>query len=358
LTALAPAGGAVVALSSSEPAAVPVPATVTVPAGSSLQQFRFFYGQVTAATDVTVTATYAGSTATTSIRVLPSSLKSLGPGGNRATGGAPASAFVELNGAAPSESAAVTLTSSSPLAVPPATVTVPAGNFLQHFTIQTSAVSTSTPVTITATWRGGQVAGQLVLEPGVAPSAWTLDPTSTTGSQGSSGRVAIAQIRDVDTTFTLTSSHPSVAWTSPTVTIPAGSPHAGVLVHSANPAAPTTVTLSVSGAGVTRTATLTVNPIALSPLRAPSLVSPAAGARFSVGQTVRFDWSDVAGAASYTLQVGSSSTFTTVVLSRTVTASQVSAALSAAGDRYWRVRANRADGSAGAWSTARSIRIR
>jgi hypothetical protein len=196
-----------------------------------------------------------------------------------------------------------------------------------------------------------------VLEPAVPPSEWALDPISTTGSQGSSGRVAIAQIRSVDTTFTLTSSNPAVAWTSPTVTIPAGSPHAGVLIQTANPAAPTTVTLSVSGAGVTRTATLTVNPIAIAPLPAPTLLSPAAGARFAVGQTVRFDWSDVAGATSYRLEVGTSSTFATVVLTRTVSASQVSAALSAAGDRFWRVRAIRADGSAGAWSAARSMRV-
>ena len=122
LTALAPAGGAVVTLTSSDPSAVPVPATVTVPAGQSLQQFRFVHGQVTEQTPVTVTATYAGSTATTSITVLPSSLKGVGPGGNTITGGAPASAFVELNGAAPPGGAAVTLTSSSPLAMPPATV--------------------------------------------------------------------------------------------------------------------------------------------------------------------------------------------------------------------------------------------
>ena len=77
-----------------------------------------------------------------------------------------------------------------------------------------------------------------------------------------------------------------------------------------------------------------------------------------MGQSVPFDWGNVTGAASYTLQVGTTSTFGTVVLTRTVTASQVSAALTAAGDRFWRVRANRSDGTSGAWSSVRSIRIR
>lgn len=358
LTALAPAGGAVVTLTSSDPSAVPVPASVTVPAGQSLQQFRFFHGQVTEPTPVTVTAAYAGSTATTSITVLPSSLKSVGPGGNTITGGAAASAFVELNGAAPPEGAVVSLTSNSPLATPPATVTVPAGGFIQFFSIPTGPVSSPTPVTITASWRGGQVTHQLVLNPGVPPATWTLERTTTTGGEGSNARVSIDVLQTTDVTFTLTSSNPDVAWMAPTVTIPAGSPHAGVLIQTRNPAVPTAVTLSVSGAGVTLTATLTVNPIPLAPLPAPSLVAPSSGARFAPGQSIPFDWSDVSGATSYTLQVGTTSTFTTVVLTRTVTASQLSAALSATGDRSWRVRANRSDGSPGGWSTVRSIRIK
>jgi hypothetical protein len=360
LTALAPAGGAVVTLTSSDPSAVPVPATVTVPAGQSLQQFRFFHGQVTEPTPVTVTATYAGSTATTSITVLPTSLKSIGPGGNTITGGAPASAFVELNGASPPAGAVVSLTSSSPLATPPATVTVPAGHFIQFFSVPTSPVSSPTPVTLTASWRGGQVTQQLVLNPGVPPATWTLERITTTGGEGSNARVSIDTLQSTDVTFTLTSSHPDVAWMTPTVTIPAGSPHAGVLIQTRNPAASTTVTLSVEGAGVTRTATLTVNPIPVvtpSPLPAPSLVAPSSGARFGVNRSIPFDWSTVSGAATYTLQVGTSTGFTTVVLTRTVTASQVSAAVASAGDRFWRVRANRSDGTPGAWSATRSIRI-
>jgi hypothetical protein len=358
LTALAPAGGAVVQLTSSSPGALPVPATVTIPAGQSQASVRLFYGQVTAPTPVTVTATYAGSTRSASATVLPSSLKRLGPTPNAVTGGAQAPVFIELNGAAPAGGAPVTLTSSSPLLTPPATVTVHEGGFLEQVLVPTKEVSAATTVTLTATWRGGQVSMDVTLQPGVPPAVWTIERTTTTGSEGSTARVAIDVLQPTDTTFSLTSSNPDIAFMSPTVTIPAGSPHAGVLIQTRNPASPTTVTLSVSGGGVIKTGTLTVNPIGDAPLPAPSLVAPGAGSRFTVGQAVPFDWSNVAGAASYTLQVGSSSIFTTVVLTRTVTASQVSAALTAAGDRSWRVRANRADGSAGAWSAVRSIRIR
>ena len=358
LATLAPAGGAVVSLTSSNPAAVPVPASVTVPAGLNQQTARFLYGQVTAPTTATVTATYAGTTRTSTVTVLPTSLKALGPSPNRITGGSPAPVFVELNGAAPAGGAPVALTSSSPLVTVPPTVTVPEGSFMEQFLVPTREVSTATTVTLTATWRGGSATLDVTLQPGVPPAVWTLDPTTTTGSEGSSARVAIDVLQSTDTTFTLTSSNPDIAFMSPTVTIPAGSPHAGVLIQTRNPAAPTTVTLSVSGGGVTKSAVLTVNPIPLAPLPGPSLVTPANGARFSVGQVIPFDWSTVADAATYTLQVGTTSTFATVVLTRTVTASQLSVALTASGDRAWRVRANRSDGSPGAWSAVRSIRIR
>jgi hypothetical protein len=357
-TTLAPAGGAVVRLTSSNPVALPVPASVTVPQGLNQQSARIFYGQVTEPTTATVTATYAGSTKTSTVTVLPTSLKALGPSPNRITGGSPAPVFVELNGAAPSGGAPVALTSSSPLVTPPATVTVHEGGLMEQFLVPTSAVSTTTTVTLTATWRGGRATLDITLQPGVPPAVWTLDPATTTGSQGSSARVAIDTVQTTDTTFTLTSSNPDIAFMAPTVTIPAGSPHAGVLIQTRNPAAPTTVTLSVSGGGGTKSAVLTVNPIPLAPLPAPSLVAPGNDTRFNVGQAIPFDWSTVTGAASYTLQVGTTSTFGTVVLTRTVTASQVSAALTAAGDRSWRVRANRSDGSGGTWSAVRSIRVR
>lgn len=358
LTSPAPAGGAVIKLTSSQPGAAPVPATVTIPAGSAFAQFQFSYGQVTVPTAATITATFGTSTATVAITIDPPALKEIGPSPNRITGGAAASAFIGLNGAAPALGADVSLTSSSPLAVPPSTVTVAAGGFFQDFAIQTSAVVATTLVTITASWKGQQISQQLTLEPGVAPTEWTVDPVETTGSQGASARVAIAQLAATDVTFTLTSSNPAVARMAPTVTIPAGSPHAGVLVLTTNPAVATSVTLSVSGAGVTMSTTLTVLPIPLAPLPAPTLLSPADGARFAPNQSIAFDWNDVSGAETYTFQVSSASTFTSILLQRSSTTSQIAASLVAAGNRYWRVRAIRLDGSPGSWSAVRSVRIK
>ena len=49
----------------------------------------------------------------------------------------------------------------------------------------------------------------------------------------------------------------------------------GFLVFTQPPAVPTTVTISVSGAGVTKSALLTVNPFPTAPMPAPTLLSPA-----------------------------------------------------------------------------------
>jgi hypothetical protein len=237
-------------------------------------------------------------------------------------------------------------------------VTLAAGAFFGQFSIPTKPVTTPTTVTITASWNGKQVTLPITLQPGVPPDVWTIEQTSTTGGQGSTARVAIAELQTRDVTFNLTSSNPDVAWMQPTVTIPAGSPHAGVLIQTRNPTQPTTVTLSVSGAGVTKTGTLTVNPMPAAPLAAPALVAPAANARVAPGKSVTFDWNDVAGAGSYTLQASSSSAFTTTVLERTVTASQIAASFTATGSRWWRVRAIRPDGSPGTWSPARAFEVK
>jgi hypothetical protein len=73
---------------------------------------------------------------------------------------------------------------------------------------------------------------------------------------------------------------------------------------------------------------------------------------------VAFDWADVVGAGSYTFQVSSTSGFTSTLVNATVSASAFSTSFPATGDRFWRVRANKPDGTAGTWSAASAFRIK
>jgi hypothetical protein len=121
----------------------------------------------------------------------------------------------------------------------------------------------------------------------------------------------------------------------------------------------TAVTITATSGGVSRSATLTVNPLASGPLPAPSQLSPADDARFSPGQAIVFDWSDVAGAASYTIQIDDSDTFTTpLVLTQNVTASTFSTSTLPTTRMWWRVRANDSAGNPGAFSAIRRLEIR
>jgi hypothetical protein len=358
LTGPAPAGGAAVTLTSSAPGAVPLPASLLIDAGFAFTQFSVNLGHVTTPTLVTITASYGGKSSSTTLSLAPASLKGITPSPWSITGGAIAGAMIAFNGSAPAGGALVSVSSSSPLAVPPSTVLAPVGTFFQPFTVATSRVSVATAVTLTFTYNGASITTQLTLLPGVPPSEWTVDVPQTTGSTGAFARVAIAATQATDTTFTLTSSNPAVASMNTAVTIPAGAIAGGVIVSTFAPAVPTTVTLTVSGAGISKSVNLVVNPFPAAPLAAPSLVSPAASARFAPNAAIAFDWGDVVGAASYTIQVGTTSAFTSTLVNQTVVASALSTSLAATGDRFWRVRANRADGSAGAWSAARAFRIK
>lgn len=93
------------------------------------------------------------------------------------------------------------------------------------------------------------------------------------------------------------------------------------------------------------------------PPPAPSLLSPANDSR--VNQPVRFDWSNVNGAAFYTIQVDNSSGFTNpLTLNQTVVDSEFTSNSLPASTLWWRVRAHNSAGTAGAWSSVRSIRVR
>jgi predicted phage tail protein len=100
------------------------------------------------------------------------------------------------------------------------------------------------------------------------------------------------------------------------------------------------------------------NPPASGTLAAPTLLSPAVDARFAVGQNVVFDWSDVSGAASYSIAVDDQETFSSPTLLRTVPTSTFSTTTLPAGRMWFRVQALDASGTAGPWSGARRFEVR
>src|SRR2546421_75442 len=158
LSGPAPSGGAAVSLSSDNTTAATVPASVTVAYGATSATFTVSTSTVTASTPVTITASYSGGA-----KKAPPPLKPPGSPTPSAialnpasvTGGSASTGPVTLSGPAPGGGAAVSLSSDNTAAATvPASVTVAAGASSVTFTVSTGAVTTSTPVTISASYAG------------------------------------------------------------------------------------------------------------------------------------------------------------------------------------------------------------
>ena len=325
LTAAAPAGGAVVNLASSPASGASHPASVTVPAGAAFTTFRLFGGEVLEPTPVTLTATLGASTASFNFTVHPTTVKRLSFCCD-STGGLPAGAHLDFTGKVPTGGLTVSLSSDSPLATPPATVTAPAGSFSLPVSIPTSEVTATTTVTISATLNGTTVSAPLVLYPQQPPTSLTLDRAETTGTQGASGTVRIAESQGHDVQMRLTSSNPEIARVPEFAQIGSFGVAAAFSVTTSPPATSTVVTISATGAGVTLSTSLTVHP-AGGPAVSVSALSLSPGTvTGGATSTATVTLSGAAPSAGAPVSLGSSNTaVATVPASVTVPAGATSA---------------------------------
>jgi len=268
LSGPAPTGGAAVSLMSDNTVAATVPASVTVAAGASSMTFTVSTSSVTASASVTISASYAGTTKTASLTVQPQapptlSLLTLNP--TSVTGGAQSSTgTVTLSGPAPTGGAAISLSSSSTsTATVPASATVAAGASSATFTVSTSAVTSSTPVTISAMYAGVTKMASLSVVPEALPalSSLTLNPTSVTGGmQSSTGTVTLTGPALTGGAQVMLSSNNGAASVPSSVTVTAGATSATFTVSTSAVTVSASVTISASYAGATKTASLTVLP--------------------------------------------------------------------------------------------------
>lgn len=164
LSAAAPSSGAVVALSSSNPSAVTVPASVTVAAGSSSSVASVSTSPVTATTSTVVSATYNGVSQTATMTVAPAGSSPPQPTAaldsivldpsTVQTGTLRSSATLYFTTLTPSGGAVVTLSSSdTSIATVPSTVTVPASSSTGAFAVALRSLAVGS-ATILATYGG------------------------------------------------------------------------------------------------------------------------------------------------------------------------------------------------------------
>ena len=189
----APAGGAVVTLSSSN-ATASVPASVTVAQGQSSATFTISTQSVTSSTSVMISAVYSGTTQTATLTVVPPptlTTLSLVPAG--VTGGSTATGTVILSGVTPTN-ITVSLGNTNSAASVPASVTVYQGQSQGSFSISTAAVTSQTAGTITATLSGVSLSQPFTVYPPQmleAPRGFVISPNPVVGGQNTTAIVTL-----------------------------------------------------------------------------------------------------------------------------------------------------------------------
>ena len=269
----APQGGLVVTLTSSD-LSVPVPASVSVPAGSTTVGFTVTTVPVAQVVTATVTASANGGTASGTLTVLAPELERVLltpatlPGGQTVTG------TLTLTLPASAGGGIIALSSNNPAAAAvPASATIPAGGTTTTFTITTKAVPTTAIVTISATFAGLTQKAKLEVR-AARLTAISVAPASLTGGTPAVGTVTLDSPVAVAAglVIALSSSDPSGKLPA-TVTVPLGATTATFPLTTSVVAAPVSDTLTASLDGFNKTAVLSVQPIQVTNLTlAPAAV--------------------------------------------------------------------------------------
>jgi probable HAF family extracellular repeat protein len=262
LTSLAPPGGAVVHLTSSNPAIAPVPSPFVVQLPTAVRTFNIVPPVVSEPTPVTISATYGLVTISQTLTVVPPALKTLSLTRSTMIGSCQtATAKVTLTGSAPAAGASVALSSTTTGVHLPATITVAPGATSASLTVGADAVHALATGTFAAAFGG--VSKQLPLS--VRPiflTAVTLTPSAVTGGAASSGAATIeCRAPSGGLSATLASTNPSAAApTAGSVLFAAGATSAAFTVQTQHVAAVATPSIRVTVNGVTKSAPLTVQP--------------------------------------------------------------------------------------------------
>ena len=272
---------------------------------------------------------------------------------NTVVGGRPSTGTVTLPDPAPPSGLVVTLASEVPsVASVPSTITIPAGGTSGSFTISTFSSSTTTRVGLSATHLDTTLFSVITVGP-VALSTLSVSPASVVAGSSSTGTVTLNDAAPSGGAAVSLSASSSATTVPASITVPPGATTATFAISTSPVTASTSSVISGFYGGVVRTAILTVNPPATPATpTAPSLVSPANDA--TPAQPVTFDWSDVANAASYEIQIDNTSTIASpFVASAIVTVSQATIGTLPAQRLWWRVRARNSAGVFGPFSTIR-----
>ncbi len=256
LNGSAPSAGATVLLKSSL-AGVKVPASVKILSGQSSASFTVTTIGTASEKSSTITATWGGTSVTTTVTLLPPTLTAVTLSPASVTGGTSSTGTVTLSGAAPTGGISLKLTSGSAAATVPASITVPAGKTSATFTVKTTAVASDTGTSISASLSGtSQSATLKILAPVL--SSLVLKPASVIGGSSSTATVTLTgPAPKGGLTLTLGSSSAS-ATVQATLVLASGKASGTFTVKTKKVTSQTTASISASLSSAKVSANLTI----------------------------------------------------------------------------------------------------
>jgi probable HAF family extracellular repeat protein len=261
LTSPAPSSDARVALTSSNPAVVPVPPTLDVISGGTTRVASLTPRVVAEPTRVELTARYGLVTRTVTLTVVPPAVSTLTLAPTTAIGGcASVGTKVSLTGAAPAAGASVLISEALPAARFPASIVVPPGATSQSLTVATDYVTDYQSGAVTASYGGASRSVTLTIRP-IRARSHQLSPNPAAGGTLVKGTIALECVSRQPVLVTLSTSNAAVA--APvvsTVTIPAGAQSATFDVRTFRPSVTTSVNIDARVHRALARAVLSVRP--------------------------------------------------------------------------------------------------
>lgn len=252
----------VLQVSSSNPTAVQLPATITVPANQTAHTFQITTRPVQSLQNVRILVGGALGAVNGDLEVLPVTLSNgFVLSQETVVGGGTITGTVTLNNPAPTGGSTVYLSSSAP-SIARGTrnwIRIPAGQTQGTFSIRTTAITESRDVVLTAT--RGPLSAEASLRV-LSPSLQGFSaPATASGGSAVTGTVTLdGPAPSVGAVVQLTSSNTSVATVPATVRVAAGRTTATFTIQTRSPGTATAVTISATRLGTTRQRTITVNP--------------------------------------------------------------------------------------------------
>jgi subtilase family serine protease len=269
LSDITPSGGVNVSLSSTS-SLVQVPPTVNVSAGSSSATFTATTSGVSSITNVTVTASYNGTSYNLTLTLVPPLpyLESLSFAPATVDSGSSTIGTITLTSPAPLGGVSVSLTSSFYVAIVQPAIAVQSGATTATFTVTTQAIGFISPVTIAATYNGTTLSALVtIVPPGtpLVPSSLTLSPSVVIGGSSSTATVLLTGSAPAGGAALALSSDNAGVVVPPVITVPAGLNGATFTATTSSVSDVATATITATYGGLFESSLLTIEPTGTKP---------------------------------------------------------------------------------------------